>query len=73
MTYIIIISYIVIIFLVYTILRFMKTYEDPDLHAMFATFWPVIVVTIIIAGPFYLIDAFVKKIKRNKKESNRET
>lgn len=51
----------------------MKTYEDPDLHAMFAMFWPVIIVTIIIAGPFYLIDTLVKKIKRNKKESNRET
>lgn len=72
MTYIIVISYIVIIFLVYTVLRFIETHEDSELHAMFAIFWPVIVVTIIVAGPFYLIDTLVKKIKRNKKESNRE-
>ena len=63
---IIVISYIFIILLVYTILRFIETDVDVELHMMYSVFWPGIVIAIIIAGPFYLIDILVKKIKRNK-------
>ena len=61
MTYIIIISYILIVFLVYTILRFKENYEDSGLHAMFATIWPVMGIAIIITAPFYIIDKIVKR------------
>ncbi len=64
---IIAISYIFTILLVYTVLRFIETDEDSGLHMMYSMFWPVIIITFIVAGPFYLIDTLVKKIKRNKK------
>lgn len=68
MGFIIDIGYIFTIFVVYTILRFIETDEDSGLHMMYSVFWPVIVITIIVVGPFYLIDTLVKKIKRNKKK-----
>lgn len=61
MIYFIIIAYILIVFLVYTILRLKENYEDPGFHAMFAIFWPAIGIVIIISSPFYIIDKIVKK------------
>lgn len=62
-----IISYIFTIFLVFAILRFIDTDEDFDLHIMYSIFWPIVVASTIIVGPFYLIDTLVTKSKRNKK------
>ncbi len=61
---IIAISYIFIILVVYTILRFVEPDEDFGLHMMYSMFWPLVAVAIIIAGPFCLIDTLVKKSKR---------
>ena len=68
MGFIIAIGYIFIILVGYTILRFIETDDDPGLHMMYSIFWPVIIVAIVVVGPFYLIDTLVKKIKRNKKK-----
>lgn len=68
MEFIITVSYIFIIFLVYTMLRFIKTDEDFGLHMMYSIFWPIVAVVTIIVGPFYLIDTLAKKSKRNKKD-----
>ena len=61
---IIAIVYIFTILLVYTILRFIETDEDPGLQMMYSIFWPVIVLAIVIVWPFYLIDTLVKNIKK---------
>ena len=61
MTYLIIISYILIVFLVYTILRIKENREDSGFHAMSAIFWPIMGIVIIVAAPFYIIDKIVKK------------
>lgn len=61
MIYFIIITYILIVFLVYTILRLKAKREDPGLHAMLAIFWPAIGIVIIISSPFYIIDELVTK------------
>lgn len=68
MEFIIIFSYIFIILVVYTILRFVEPDEDFGLHMMYSIFWPIVVVATIIVGPFILIDTLVKKSKRNKKK-----
>jgi hypothetical protein len=68
MEFIIIVSYIFITLVVYTILRFIKTDEDFGLHMMYSIFWPIYVAMAIIVGPFYLIDTLAKKSKRNKKD-----
>lgn len=65
MGFIITVSYIFTILVVYTILRFIKTDEDWGLHMMCSVFWPAVVVVIIILTPFYLIDKVTKKYKRN--------
>jgi hypothetical protein len=67
MEFIITVSYIFIILVVYTILRFIETDEDFGIHMMYSIFWPVVAVATIIVGPFYLIDTLAKKSKRNKK------
>lgn len=67
MGFIITISYIFTILVVYFILRFIEPDEDSGLLMIYSVFWPYIVAVIIIAGPFYLIDTLVKKIKRNNK------
>ncbi len=64
---IIAISYIFTVLFLYTILRFIKTDEDAGLHVMYSILWPTVVVTLIILGPFYLIDKLAKRSKRNKK------
>lgn len=64
MEFIITISYIFMVLVVYTILRFIKTDEDFGIHMMYSIFWPIIAVAIIIAGPFCLIDTLAKKSKR---------
>lgn len=66
MGFIIAIIYFFITLIVYTILRFVKTDEDSELHITYSVFWPVVIITLIILGPFYLIDILAKKIKRNK-------
>lgn len=68
MEFIIIVSYIFIILVVYTILRFIETDEDFVFHMMYSIFWPIYVAMAIIVGPFYLIDTLAKKSKRNKKD-----
>ena len=64
MEFIITISYIFTILVVYTILRFIKTDEDFGIHMMYSIFWPIVAVAIIMAGPFCLIDTLAKKSKR---------
>lgn len=64
MEFIITVSYFFIVLVVYTILRFIKTDEDFGIHMMYSMFWPLVVVAIIIAGPFCLIDRLAKKSKR---------
>lgn len=67
MEFIIIFSYIFIILVVYTILRFVEPDEDFGLHMMYSIFWPIVVVATIIVGPFYLIDTFTKRVKEIKR------
>lgn len=60
------ILYAISALVVYGLLVYYETDSDEGLMIAASMFWPIILIAVIIFGPFLLVEKFVKKLKRMK-------